>query len=421
MRRDMLMLTDNQIRKVDALRRKALLAGIAGTAVVVLGGILNGALGGLGLEKIFQAFIVAYLLILGLGVGSLAVVMVHHLCGGTWSYVIQRINEAGSRTLPFLFVAGAIIILGGAAFTHVYPWMDEDFLHKHHIVENKLAFLNLGTFITCFLGYFAVWGVLAYFYNHWSLKLDQSGDQKYIGKMKFWAAPGLILYVLTMTFAATHWAMSLEPEWFSTIYGAWLIGSYALTVIAFSVIVLTYAAEEKPLKDLVTSKQYHHLGNFLLGFTVFWAYTAFSQFLLIWNANMPEEIGYYLHRQGGGLTLMSVVLMAFHWFFPMFILLMRNQKTNLVKLRRVAYYILVMRIVDVYWNIAPSFSDSRAADGVSGYINPVTVVLVLAAVVGLGGLWLYTFLGQLKKRPLAPLNDPRRELMFVHSEAHSHA
>jgi hypothetical protein len=139
--------------------------------------------------------------------------------------------------------------------------------------------------------------------------------------------------------------------------------------------VLSHVAEEKPLSELVTSKQYHHLGNFMLGFTVFWAYTAFSQFLLIWNANLPEEIGYYLHRQGGGLTSMSVFLMAFHWFIPMFILLIRNHKTNIAKLRRIAYYILAVRIVDVYWNIAPSFSDSRAADGVSGYINPVTVVL----------------------------------------------
>lgn len=417
----MLMLTDNQIRKVDALRRKAFVAGIAGTAVVVLGGILSGAFGGLGIEKIFQAYILAYLLLFGLGVGSLAVVMVHHLCGGSWSYVIQRICEAGSRTLSFFFVAGLIILVGGALCTHVYPWMSEEILHKHHIVENKILFLNFGTFTACFFAYFAVWGLLAYFYNHWSLKLDQSGDQKYIGKMKFWAAPGLILYVLTMTFAATHWAMSLEPEWFSTIYGAWLIGSYALTVIAFSTIVLSYVAEEKPLSELVTSKQYHHLGNFMLGFTVFWAYTSFSQFLLIWNANLPEEIGYYLHRQGGGLTVLSVFLMVFHWFAPMFILLMRNQKTNIAKLRRIAIYILLVRMLDVYWNIAPSFSDSRAADGVSGYINPATVLLGLSAVVGLGGFWLYTFLGQLKKRPLAPLNDPRRELMFPHSEAHSHA
>src|SRR5690606_28183577 len=155
-----------------------------------------------------------------------------------------------------------------------------------------------------------------------------------IAKMKFWAAPGLILYVISMTFAATHWAMSLEPEWFSTIYGAWLIGSYALTVVAFSTIVLSYLAQEPPLRDLVTSKQYHHLGNFILGVTVFCAYTSFSRCLLIWNANLPEEIGYYLRCSGGGLTEMSVFLMVAHWIFPMALLLIRNHKTNIAKLRR---------------------------------------------------------------------------------------
>lgn len=415
------MLTDNQIRKINGLRGTALIAGCVGVAVVLLGAILNGALGGLGFEKVFQAFIVAYMLFLGLGIGSLAALMVHHLCGGTWSYVIQRICEAGARTVPFFFVAGIFIFFGGLLFTHVYPWTDPEYLHKYHIVEEKLAFLNVGTFVVCYLVYFTVWIGLSYCYNHWSHKLDQSGDQRYIGKMKFWAAPGLVLYVITLTFAATHMSMSLEPEWFSTIYGAWLIGSYALTVIAFATIVLSHLADEKPLSELVTAKQYHHLGNFMLGLTIFWAYTSFSQFLIIWNGNLPEGIGFYIHRSGPGLNAITVFLMVFHWFVPMILLLFRKQKLDIAKLRRIAYWILAVRVVDVYWNIAPSFMDSRLPDGTGGMVNLWTVFLVLAAVVGLGGIWLYVFLTELKKRPVAPLNDPRRELMFVHHEAHSHA
>ena len=153
----------------------------------------------------------------------------------------------------------------------------------------------------------------------------------------------------------------------------------------------------------------------MLGFTIFWSYISFSQYLIIWSGNIPEESGWYLHRTGGGLTVLTVLLMVFHWFLPMMVLLMRKQKTDVAKLRRIAYYILSVRILDVYWNIAPSFVDQH------NRIDPLTVVCVFFAVVGVGGLWLWVYLGQLAKRPILPQRDPREAILFVQEEAHGHA
>jgi hypothetical protein len=341
--------------------------------------------------------------------------MLHHLCGGAWSFMLQRIGEAASRTLPFLFVLGVLVILVGAWTSLLYPWRDPAHIEHYPIVANKGAFLNLGTFTACFFLYWAIWLTLMFFFNKWSRNLDRTGDLNIIGRMQVVAAPGLILYVLSLTFAGTHWFMSLEPEWFSTIYGAWLIAGYNLTIMSFCAITLTYLAQEGPVAGAVTARHYHHIGNFLLGFGIFWAYASFSQFLIIWNGNLPEEIGYYLHRSGGGLTLLTVLLIVLVWLVPFFRLLMRHNKTNPQKLRNIAYFILAVRLIDLYWNIVPSY------EGHHSIIRPFMVLMVLLASAGLMGLWLWVFLGQLKKMPVLPQQDPRREFNFLKDEAHGHA
>ena len=409
------MLTDNQLRQVNALQTKALLVGVVCTVVALIGAIVYSLGEGVGLRGLFQPFMVAYVWVLGLGLGGLALVMLHHLCGGAWSFMIQRIGEAASRTLPFLFVLGILVVLCGALFSFLYPWRDPAHLELYPIVKNKLAFLNLGTFTVCFFLYWAIWMALMFVFNGWSKKLDKTGDVAIIGRMQALAAPGLILYVLSLTFASTHWFMSLEPEWFSTIYGAWAIAGFSLSIMSFSAIVLTYLAQEGPVASAVTDRHYHHIGNFLLGFTIFWAYVSFSQFLIIWNGNLPEEIGYYLHRSGGGLTEVTVLLIVLVWLVPFFGLLLRHNKTNPKRLRNIAFMVIFVRLIDLYWNIVPSF------DGHHSVIRPLMVALVLLASAGFMGLWLWVFLGQLKKMPVLPQQDPRREFNFLKDEAHSHA
>ena len=407
------MLTDAQLERIKALQDKCLaVAGIT-LAALLLFGFVTGT--------VFQGLLVGYLCIFGFGISGLGLVMLHHLCGGSWSYVAQRIAEAASRTLPFLCAAGAVVILGGAKYANVYPWANETFLAQPgneliaHASHMKHQFLNLDTFAICYIGYFALWIGLMGLFNRWSLKLDSTGDTGIIAPMKKWAGLGCVLYVLSMTFAATHWGMSTDPTFYSTIYGAWMIAGYALGMMCFCVIVLASLGNEGPLSEKLSSQIYHHFGNFMLGFTIFWSYLSFSPFLIIWNGNLPEEINWYLHRSGGGLTVMTVVLIVLVWFVPMFRLLMRPNKTNPNKLRKIAFYILATRFIDMYWNIAPSFENNH------GTLNPSTFLSALLGVAGIGGLWLWVFLNELKKRPILPKNDPREELMFLKEKAHSHA
>ncbi|MBI2434923.1 MAG: hypothetical protein HYV26_18875 [Candidatus Hydrogenedentes bacterium] len=409
------MLSENLIHKIDRLRARALLAGGAGVAATLAGGALWALTDDdAGIEKVFQPFLVAYIITVGLSVGCLAGVMLHHLCGGAWSFMIQRILEAASRTLPYVLGLGVLVVLGGAWFGNLYPWTSEEFRQTHHIVEKKEAFLNLGTFTIAFFIYYAIWMSLMFLYNGWSKRVDETGDPATIARMRQLAAPGLMVYVLSLTFAAVHWVMSLEPEWFSTIFGAWLIAGYNITIVAFATIVLSYLAGEAPISGKITTRHFHHLGTFMCGFVIFWSYVSFCQFLLIWNANIPEEIAWYLNRQGS-LTFLTIILMIFNWFVPMMLLLMRNNKTNPVKLRRIAFYLLAVRLIDVYWNIVPSFPGNHRQ------LNWFTVVLVVAAAVGVIGLWVWLFLGELKKRPLLAVQDPRHHLFFLKDEAHSHA
>ena len=391
----------------------ALVVAAGGFAVTLLLGLFSGA--------VFQGLLIGYLLVFGLGISGLGLVMLHHLCGGSWSFVAQRIAEACSRTLWFLFFIGMPILFGGAKFSTIFPWANEAFLalpeneYIAHMSHLKHGFLNFNMFVLCYFIYFGLWLTLATLYNKWSLDLDRTGDPKLIKKQKVVAGFGCVIYVVSMTFAATHWGMSTDPTFFSTIYGAWMIAGYALSMMCFCVIMLTFLSNEGPLSHKISSKIYHHFGNFMLGFTIFWSYLSFSPFLIIWNGNLPEEIRWYIDRSGGGLTLMTVFLIAFVWFTPMWRLLMRQNKTNPVTLRKIAIYVLATRFVDMYWNIAPSFENNHST------LNIFTIICSLGAVAGIGGLWLWVFFNELKKRPILPQQDPREELMFLKDKAHSHA
>jgi len=409
------MLTDNQMKAVAGMQRKALLSGVAGSAIALVGGVLLALFkDGVGLEALFQPFLVAYLLVFGMGVCGLAVVMVHHLCGGAWSFMIQRICEAMSRTIPFLFLLGLVVILLGAFTTHLYNWTNPEYLYKHHVVTEKEAFLNLPVFALCYFIYFGIWAGLAMIYNRWSDRLDSTGDLNIISKMQALAGPGLILYVLTMTFAATHWAMSLEPEWFSSIYPGWMMSGHILAVLAFAVLMLSFLAKEGPVAEKVTQRHFHHLGTFLCGFTIFWSYISFSQFLIIWSGNLPEGIGFYIHRSGDTLNILTLILIIVNFAIPMFYLFVRRNKTDIRKLRFIAIWILSVRIIDMYWNIVPSW------EGYRHEISIPMVVMVLGALAGLGGFWFYLFLKNLQVRPVLPQNDPRGETFFL-KDAHHHA
>lgn len=402
------MLTETLKAEILDWRRKALFIGIAGLLVSFFALVFSPS-------RFFQSWLVAFVLVFGFAAGGLFGVLLRHLAGGAWSVVIQRFCEAASRTLwVFSPIMLALFLIGG---NYLYPWTDPAYVAAHPVVANKAAYLNAGFFLFRLAACFTLWGALAFLFNRWSTKLDATGDARYAVWMRRASAPGIILMFLSMTIAATDWGMSTEPEWFSTIYGPLWIVSQGLSILALSIVVITYMDGEPPLAQAMNHRQYVNLGNLLLAFTVLWTYISFSQFLITWSGNLPEEIGWYLHRRGGGLTGVSVILSLFHFLVPMVVLLFRQTKEGVLGLRRIAYLLLAMRVVDVYWNLVPSFP------GHANRIDLWTVLFVVAAVAALGGFWLRLFLGELMKRPLLPVNDPRAEMLLLKEsrEAHSHA
>lgn len=415
------MLNSALEKQISGVQSKAFVVGVAGLAVTFCAlfagpsAEIHGPTAGAG-GRFFQALLIAWILLLGLPLGGMATVMLRHLAGGAWSVFMQRVCEACGRTLWYFFAVGLFIFLLGA--NNIFPWLHYEYIAEHHVVEEKLHYLNLPFFYTRYIIFFAIWAGLIWFFGTSSKRLDETGNQMYAVRTARFAAVGLILYVATITFAATDWGMSLEPEWFSTIYPViWLVSQCLLT-LAFTIVVLSFLKDHEPIKSRITTKQFHQLGNFLLGFVILWSYVSFSQFLIIWSGNVPEEIGWYLNREGGGLTVVTAILMLFHFLVPMLILLFRKTKQRIAVLRNIALWIIAMRVVDIYWNIAPSFAWNK------GVIDLLSLVFILSAIAGLGGIWLYLFLRELKKRPLLPVHDPLFEEMLPNTsqeEAPSHA
>ena len=245
--------------------------------------------------------------------------------------------------------------------------------------------------------YFAVWLALAFLLNRWSLAQDRTADNRYTRNMRNLSGPGMVALIFTITFASIDWYMSLEPEWFSTIYGFIYVASWSLSALAFTIAALAVLSKDEPLRRIVAPLHFHDLGKLLLALVMLWAYFAFSQYLIIWSGNLPEEIGWYIRRMHGGWGAVIVTIAILHFAAPFLFLLSRDLKRNPGKLVLVAVLILVMRFVDLLWMLAPAFH------------HRMWILMDIAAVLGFGGLWLAFFTWQLGKRSLIPINDPQFE------------
>lgn len=370
------------------LRQPALIAGAALLAVTLLLGLLTGG------RSALQAYLWTWLFWIGIPLGSLGVLLLHQLVAGAWGYCIQRICEAAVRTLPLMALLSLPVLIGAA---WLFPWVSPESEAMQDIVGRKTAYLNLPFFVVRAVFYFAVWIGIGGWMVRWSRQLDETGDHAIILKMRRLGAVGLVAYVLTLSFAAFDWGMSLEPEWFSTIYGAYYVVSYGLAVLAFAILVLAVLAKRPPYVRYVTSEYFHHLGNLLLAFVVLWSYIGFSQFLITWSGNLPEEIVWYKHRTGNALTLVSIALMALHFAVPFFLLLVRRLKHSVRALSAVAAWLLVMRVVDFYWVLHPAFVPNALALRLAD----------VTAFLGIGALWFGFFIGRLEAHAGLPANDPR--------------
>lgn len=372
------------------IQRLSLIAGVIALLVLVVGWFFNH-------EQFFRSYLLGFVFWIGIALGSLALLMLQHLTGGAWGLVIRRVLEAASRTLPLMLLLFVPLIFG---LGHVYHWIHPEQIAEEtarRIVEAKASYLNVPFFLLRTALYFAIWIGLAYFLNKWSLEQDRTADKNLSKRFQSVSGPGIVLFVLTTTFASIDWVMSLDPEWFSTIFGLLFVAAWTLSAFAFMITVMTFLATRKPLEGIVAPAHFHDLGKLLLAFVMLWAYFAFSQFLIIWSGNLPEETKWYLHRLRGGWGIIGVALIVLHFALPFVLLLSRDLKRNARRLVFVAGLVLLMRFVDLFWLIVPEFHRGQFAFSWMDIIAPI----------GIGGIWLAFFAWQLQQRPLLPLNDPK--------------
>jgi hypothetical protein len=372
-------------------QRIALLIGAAGIAASVLGFVLDR-------QQFAQSYLVAYLFWFCLGIGCLPWLLLHHLAGGRWGFIVRRFLEAGVRTLPLLalFFVPLLFVL-----PDLYLWARPDAVAHDPVLQHKSLYLNVPFFIGRAAVYFLVWIAVGFLACRWATAQETSRQPTHVGRLRGLGGVGLGLYALAATFSAIDWGMSLDPHWFSTVYGLLLATGQVLAALALVIITLAALAGRDEIKAVIAPQQVNDLGNFLLTFIMMWAYLAFSQFLIIWSGNIREEAAWYVHRMGHGWQTLAILLLVLHFAVPFLLLLSPRLKTNLPHLARLAGWVLLMRAVDLYWNIIPTFS----SHGIPLHWLDATAWL------GLGGIWVAVYLRALRRHSLVPGFDPR-----VHQE-----
>lgn len=381
-------------------QRRALIVGVVFTALLIIGFVLDR-------QQFFHSYLFAFSFWAGISVGSLALLMLQHMTGGGWGLVIRRVLEAATQTLP-LIVLLFIPIIAGAHW--IYSWTHPEEVQKHAPLQVKAGYLSLPFFTVRAAIYFAIWILLAYLLTRWSRLQDQTVDRQYTKKMRVLSGPGMILLVFTVTFASIDWFMSLDPLWYSTIFGFIFVAAWALSALAFVIAVMACLVREEPMESFVAQLHFHDLGKLLLALVMLWTYFSFSQYLIIWSADLPEETRWYTPRTSGGWGVIALLVVLFHFAFPFLFLLSRSFKRNARKLVVVAVLILVMRLFDLFWTIAPTWTHEHF------HVSWMDVVAPIA----MGGLWLAMFCWALTKRPLVPINDPQYESVLEQRHAHAH-
>ena len=382
---------------LDSKRTRSLIVGLIGIAACIAGYFTNR-------EQFFHSYLVAYVFWMGLALGGLVLAMMAHTTGGAWGVMIRRINEAAAAVMPLMFVASLPLFFG---MRDLYEWARPEVVANDPILTDKLWYLNFPHFYIRQAADALVWLGMAFALRYLSTRQDKEGAMPFYVTMQRISSIGLVIYVLSVTFWAIDWVMSLDPHWYSTIYGLLFVGGQGFSSFAFSIYVLILLAQYAPMRDAVTSKHLHDLGKLQFAFVMLWAYFNFSQYIIIWSANLPEENPWYLTRMQGGWQYVSIVMILFHFALPFMLLLSRDIKKNPNRMKPVVLFLMFIQLVDVFWLAAPS------------HMQKLTLHwLDIAAPVALGGLWLWNFYGNLKQRPLLPLNEPHLQEALQHGRHH---
>jgi hypothetical protein len=362
-----------------------LVIGVVGTVAAIAGSFLSG-------PEFFKAWLPAFVFWFLIAAGSLAVLMLQYVTGGEWGLLIRRPLGAAARTIPLFLLFGLPIVFG---MEHVYVWANHDVVAHDPLLQMKAPWLNPQAWVIRALIYFALWSLWAWRIRVLSLRFYEDRSPYTELSRRKWAAAGLLMIVLTLTLTSVDWVMSLEPKWYSSMFGISFTVGAGLSAFAFVTFFLTLLAKNPAMEGVLKPQHFRDLGNLMLAFTMLWAYTAFSQFLLIWYGNIKEETPYYLKRMHGGWGVVAAILIVFHFFLPFTMLLMRSIKDRPETIRIVTIIVLVMRFVDIFWLVVPAHYPAHF------HFSWIT----LAALVGIGGLWLFVFIWQLKGQTIIPIHE----------------
>ena len=391
-------MSDELVSRFSSYQRVALIVGVIGLALLTFGAFLNP-------EGFFESYLYGFLFWVGLSLGCFMILMLQYVAGGPWGALIRRPLEAGIRVLPVMALLFIPLFFG---LHYLYEWTDSAVVANSFLLEQKTRYLNIPFFIARSIIYFAIWIGGALLFTRWARQQDEGAD--IFQFLRNVSAPGIIIYILTMTFAAIDWGMSLTPEWFSGMYGVIFMIGQALSAMALAIFVTVYFREREPFSKVYNAKRLQDLGNFLMAFTMFWAYVQMSQFIIIWSNNVVETASWYVARTETQWIWVSAFLLVFHFFVPFLILFSRWVKQKARALIWVAAWMIFARLVDIFWIVVPTFE----REGFPLYWTD------FAAVIGIGGIWLAVFFSRIKQRDILPTKDPRISGALSGMEAAAH-
>ena len=384
------------------IQRRSLVVGVVFLTAAVIAAAVEA-----NWSHFFRSYLLGHVGWTNLALGCLAVLMMQHLAGGLWGFVIRRPLEAAVRTFPLMAVLFVPLIFG---IRFLYIWDHREIVQHDATLQHQTQYLAAQWFMVRACIYFAAWIFLGYFLNRWSAAQDESGAPPLRRRLQRLSGPGLVVFVLTVTFASFDWLMSLEPHWGSTVYPFTLIAGDVLAGLAFSAAVLWLLVRRGPMSGIAQEKHVHSLGKMMLAFVMLWAYMAFSQLLIIWAGNEPDEISWYLHRLHHGWKYVAMGIALLHFGVPFALLLSRDLKRSARRLARVALLLLVMRYVDLLWWIAPN--------RLPGFPHGIGFQWMdIVVPIGIGGLWMAVFARALRQHPLLVLHDQRFEEVVGHAPA----
>jgi hypothetical protein len=405
---------------VNVWQSRALMVGAVFSVIAALLALADRSI-----EHVLRAWVVGLMLTFGFAVGGLALLMVQYCSGGKWGLLLRRPLEAMSRTLPLVFVYWLVVAF---EMKRLYLWaqvsdvtaaLKSGFINEiqAHCIEFKRPMLNPASFVWVSLLCFGIWWFYTWRLTTLGLRRDSESPDRtpyWIKKLENISGPGIVIYAITITAASIYWVMSMDPTWFSTVYGLLFLVGQGYQVLAFSIIVAIGLSKAEPFRTLLRQTEQHDLGKFTFAFVMLNIYLAFGQFLIIWSGNLPEEIPWYLDRIRGHWGIIITLDFIFHWLIPFTLLLSRDIKRNKKRLVRVCQWMIFAKAFDLFWLVEPNFKDAARNLHFSwGILEYAAVPVAMTA------FWVAFFCMRLKTRPVVQTNDPH--LAEILEPEHAHA